>query len=396
MLRCTALLLGLLVLILSSPAGAEPLQAQPPDPEEDTIVHRAMVTGVEKDDSATSQQWGEDAFTQIVTVEFTSGPRDGDEHTLQNHITGNPAYDLHLSEGNTVLIGETAGDLYVMDFARDSSLMWLVLVFVVAILLVAGRRGASVVITLVLTGLAVYYVLIPAVLAGRNPVLMAIMTSAVIVSLTAVLVLGVKGKTLAAAVGTITGVSAAAAVAHIWSYLSHLMGLHTQDAQILYHSMETPLDFRGLLLAGMILGALGAIIDVCVSIASAVEEIHSADSSQSMRRLFGSGLNVGRDILGTMANTLILAYAGGALPLLLLLTAHRMDGVKVINLDLIATEVVRAMSGSIGMVLCVPVTALTAAYIQTRRRRGIRNARSVHRRRPRRSERSGDRGGEYS
>lgn len=127
-------------------------------------------------------------------------------------------------------------------------------------------------------------------------------------------------------------------------------------------------DFRGLLLAGMILGALGAIMDVCVSISSSVQEVATPDPEISVTALFRSGLNVGKDVLGTMTNTLILAYTGSALSLLLLLGVQQMERIKLMNLDIIATEVVRALSGSIGMVLCVPATALLAAFWSGRRK----------------------------
>ncbi len=381
MCKETLAVLSALVLIMvttgwadSAAAGAEHI-----DQEEESQVYRAVVLEVQEEEPASTGHWGDEARKQQIKVRFTSGERAGEKHILENQLTGNPAYDIDVSEGNRVLIGETAGQLYVMDFARDTSLGLLILAFVACLLIVAGRRGASVVTTLALTGLAVYYVMIPAVLAGRDPVLTTILTSTAIVALTGVLVLGFRGKTLAAAAGTAAGVTAAAAVAHIWGHLTHLMGLHTQDAQMLYHTAELSIDFRGLLLSGMILGALGAIIDVCVSIASAVQEIHNADPSLSLRSLFRSGLEVGRDVLGTMANTLILAYAGGALPLLLLLSVHQMQYIKIANLDLIATEVVRALSGSIGMVLCVPVTALAAAYIQTLQSRGTRRSRTRRR-----------------
>lgn len=171
---------------------------------------------------------------------------------------------------------------------------------------------------------------------------------------------------MAAVGGTVLGTVGAAVVAHIFAGSAHLMGMHTQEAQQLYFTADIAIDFRGLLLAGFILGALGAIMDVCVSIASSVQEISKADPDMSFLQLFRSGLNVGKDVLGTMANTLILAYTGSALPLLLLLGVHPIDTIKLMNLDVIATEVVRALSGSIGMVLSVPATALLAAFLVAR------------------------------
>ncbi|HMO21114.1 MAG TPA: YibE/F family protein, partial [Candidatus Melainabacteria bacterium] len=119
----------------------------------------------------------------------------------------------------------------------------------------------------------------------------------------------------------------------------------------------------GLLAAGMLIGALGVIMDVGISIASAVSEISKADAKMTMKELYDSGMNVGRDIMGTMTNTLILAYTGGGLPLLLLAT--QMPSIKLLNLDLFATEVASALSGSLGLVFTIPLTAIVAARVMS-------------------------------
>ncbi|MFP4200610.1 MAG: YibE/F family protein, partial [Clostridia bacterium] len=180
------------------------------------------------------------------------------------------------------------------------------------------------------------------------------------------IIAGPTHKTAAAILGTVAGVLFAGILASVFGNSAHLMGLHTQEAQFLMFSSETPFDFRGLLFAGMILGALGAVMDVSISIASAVEEVHRVGKSNRFSTLVISGMNVGRDVLGTMSNTLILAYTGSSLPLILLLVAHRADFVSVANMDIMATEVIRALSGSVGLILCVPVTAISAAWLKSR------------------------------
>ncbi len=339
----------------ASAAGSDPV------PLDEDEVYRARVVTAED----ASGQYQADA-AQLVTVEFLDGPWQGEQRTLQNQLTGNPAYDIKVSEGDRVLVGQHGDQLYIMDFVRDTALKWMLVVFLVGLLIVGGLRGAKVLISLSLTGLAIYYILIPSLLRGYNPVAVTVLISAAVVSITVWLVLGRGAKSLAAAGGTVVGVAAAASVAHIFARLAHLMGLHSQEAQMLLFTADLEVDFRGLLLAGMILGALGAIMDVCVSIASSVQEVTRADPEMSFRSLFASGMNVGKDVLGTMTNTLVLAYVGTALPLLLLLGIHHMQRAKLFNLDVIATEVVRALSGSIGMVLCVPATAVLAAFMASR------------------------------
>ena len=335
-----------------------------PEPE----VHRAVVLEVGELKPDESSYFSEGAGVQPVKVRLTGGPRAGEELQLDHYMTGNPAYDLEVAPGHRVLVGITVdgdfSDTYIMDFVRDRTLGWMTLVFFASLVLVGGIRGAKVILVLGLTGLAVYFVLIPMVLAGRSPVAATVLVGAAVTTVTMIFVVGFSGKALSAGAGTVAGVVAAGLLAWFFGSHSNLMGLHSQEAQMLLFSLDAPIDFRGVLFAGMILGALGAIMDVSVSIASAVEEIHAANPGLGFGSLARSGLNVGRDVLGTMANTLILAYTGGALPLLLLLVANEIGGLKVLNLDLIATEIIRALSGSIGLVVSVPLTAVIAAALK--------------------------------
>ncbi len=349
----------MICLLTSGPALAED------GPE----VHRAVVVRVRQAQGiADLPVWAQGAGVQEVTLRFLTGPLRGQELTIRHHLSGNPAFDLQLEEGHRVLVGvERQGgevvDVYVMDFVRDVPLFWMTGLFVLSLAAVGRLKGVRAVIVLGLTGLAIIHLLIPLVLAGRNPMAVTIGICAGVVVLSLPFIAGLSRKTLAAGVGTVSGLLTAGFLAALFGRLANLQGLGTEEAQMLHFIPNLEIDFRGLLFSGMILGALGAIMDIAMSIASAVEEVRRATEQASFRHLVQSGLNVGRDVLGTMANTLILAYAGGALPLLLLLSAHQVSTVKVLNLDIIATEIVRALSGSIGLVLCVPVTAAVAAYL---------------------------------
>ncbi|MFO8060182.1 MAG: YibE/F family protein [Bacillota bacterium] len=355
------------VLILLT-AGGQTARAQETEELFEPEVHRAVVLEVGELKANGASYFGEGSGTQKVRVRITAGELAGEELLLDHNLTGNPAYDLSVTQGDRVLVGITEdgdfSDTYIMDFIRDRSLAYMTLLFFAALVLVGGLRGAKIILVLGLTGLAVYYVLIPMVLAGRSPIGGAVLVGAGVTALTMIFLVGFSGKALSAGAGTVAGVVTAGLLAWFFGNQSNLMGLHSQEAQMLLFSTDVPIDFRGILFAGMILGALGAIMDVSVSIASTVEEVHAANPALTFWSLTRSGLNVGRDVLGTMANTLILAYTGGALPLLLLLVANRIESVKILNLDLIATEVIRALSGTIGLVVCIPLTALLAAAVK--------------------------------
>jgi len=178
------------------------------------------------------------------------------------------------------------------------------------------------------------------------------------------LVGGVNRKSIAAIVGTLGGVSVAGVLAIVVGGATHASGLSGQEAQMLmFIPQGITFDFRALLMASIIIGALGAVMDTGMTISSAMAEIRRTAPTLSRRALFWSGMNVGRDVMGTMANTLILAYTGGSLALLLLVTAYEVEFIRLINMDPIASEVLRALAGSVGLVAAIPITALAAAWL---------------------------------
>jgi uncharacterized membrane protein len=193
--------------------------------------------------------------------------------------------------------------------------------------------------------------------------LLTIGLSAVITALSLVLISGWKRKTLAAILGIIGGTTCAGLLAFIFGHAAHLTGLGSQEAQMLGYIQDYKLDFQGILFASMLFGALGAVMDVGISIASAIEEVYLANPLVTPRDLFKAGMNVGKDIMGTMTNTLILAYTGSSLPLLLILVGYKSSFVKVINLDLIASEIIRALTGSLGLFIAIPLTAAFSTWL---------------------------------
>ena len=178
------------------------------------------------------------------------------------------------------------------------------------------------------------------------------------------LVGGPNRKSAAAMIGTVGGVLVAGILAVIVGNLIRVSGLAEQEAQmLLFIPQGIGFNFPGLLMSGIIIGALGAVMDVGMSIASAIAEVRHHNPTLSHTDLFWAGINVGRDIMGTMANTLILAYTGGALSLLLLVRAYEIEFIRLINMDAIASEVLRALAGSIGLVAAIPITAQAAAWL---------------------------------
>jgi uncharacterized membrane protein len=309
-----------------------------------------------------------------VVVEIVSGPFKGHIAETQHFITGTPAYDIHISAGDRVLLaietvaGEVS-EVYVADNERDRSLLWFTLLFVLVLAGFGGVKGLKSLLSLVIIGVMIIWFFIPMLLAGNDPILLAVIVSAVATAFTITLVGGLNGKSAAAIAGTVGGVLTAGLLAIAAGGMARLTGLSSQEAQMLvYIPQATDFDFRGLLMAGIIIGALGAVMDVGMSIASAISEVHKADPGASVKRLFWSGMNVGRDVMGTMANTLILAYTGSSLSLLLLVRAYDIDMIRLMNMDSISSEVIRALAGSMGLIAAIPVTALLAALFHAKSR----------------------------
>ena len=317
---------------------------------------------------------GAEARAYSLVVEIISGPFRGQVAETKHFITGTPAYDIHVSAGDRVLLAIEVSEgqvsaVYVADNERDRTLLWFAVLFVLALAGFGGIKGIKSALSLVIVGVMIIWFFIPLLLKGSDPILLAIIVSVVATAFTITLVGGLNGKSAAAIIGTVGGVLTSGLLAIGAGSIARLTGLSSQEAQMLaYIPQGIDFDFRGLLMAGIIIGALGAVMDVGMSIASAVCEVHKANRSASLKQLFWAGINVGRDVMGTMANTLILAYTGSSLSLLLLVRAYDMDMIRLMNMDSISSEIIRALAGSMGLVAAIPVTALMAALFHTKSR----------------------------
>lgn len=334
--------------------------------EEDQIARGKVLKIVEQTISQIEEQMGI-VGRQLVEVEILSGEYRGLVKETENILPGNPRYDILVHEGDEVLLVVTEAPdgikVYITDFARDKGVYVLVLLFVIALIVIGGLRGVKSLLSLVLTVFLLFRVLLPLVLRGYNPLQMTILIAIALIVIILLIISGWNRKTVAAVVGTAGGLAIAGVLAFYFGQLVNLTGLSTDEAQMLLHLGDTEMDFRGVLFAGMIIGALGAIMDIGISIASTLEEIKKNNPLIEMSQLFRSGMNVGRDIMGTMTNTLILAYVGGTMPLIMLLMNFQPSLLRIMNMDLIATEIVRAMAGSVGLVVSIPLTAFVGSLL---------------------------------
>lgn len=308
---------------------------------------------------------------QMLTVEILTGKFQGHVQEIENTFTGNPYRDLDVKEGDQIILlleldEGRLQDVHLNGIARDRHIYLLAAVFILVVILIARVKGLKAIITLVLMGFVILRWLLPLILKGYNPLLLTVLFASLITVVTLIIVSGINTKTAAAMLGTIGGVLTAGLVAWLFGNAAQLTGF-SEEAQMLYFAdLDFNLDMRGLLFSGIIIGSLGAVMDVAMSISSAIAEVRRANPLLTFKGLFQSGFNVGKDVLGTMVNTLILAYAGGSLPLLLLFMANDMAYMSIINLDLVATEVVRSLAGSFGLLIAVPLTAVAASLLMSK------------------------------
>ncbi|HBQ64923.1 MAG TPA: YibE/F family protein [Clostridiales bacterium] len=313
---------------------------------------------------------------QLLEVQILTGTHKGKilEASYELNVNLNDKYKtVEIGEGDVVLLylaekaDGTIEKAYVAEIARDKYLLMLVLLFFILLALIGKQKGLKAILSLSLTVLAVFKIILPAILKGSDPVSVSVKVCIAVIGVTLLIISGWNRKTLAAVIGTSGGVLIAGLLALITGSLAKLTGFGTEEAQMLmYIPQNVQLNFRGLLFAGIIIGTMGATMDIGMSIASAMNEIKANSPQIKTPALFKAGMNIGRDMMATMSNTLILAYAGGSLHLMLLLMAHNTPFSHIINWDMISTEVLRAIAGSIGIITAIPLTALASALIEDR------------------------------
>jgi uncharacterized membrane protein len=315
---------------------------------------------------------GGDASTRCVSLTFrlVEGPDEGTTTTVE--LPSGSSRAAGVEAGRRVLLGhqpDVEGFEYVfLDPDRRSPLLALAAVFALAVVALGGWRGGSALLGLLATLLVLFLFVVPAILDGSDPLLVSLVGSVAIAFAALYLSHGIGVQTTVALLGTLGGLLCAAILAVVFMNVAEITGLASEEALFLT-ALGTDLDLRGLILGGIMIGALGAIDDVTVTQASAVWELRSADRTMSRRRLLRSGMRIGRDHVASTVNTLVLAYAGASMPLLILFVLSDQPAGTVANGEIVATEIVRTLVGSLGLIASVPITTWLAVDIVSRRGR---------------------------
>ena len=314
--------------------------------------------------------------TQELLIEIRSGRYSGDQQEIRNYLSPFLNHSIYAEAGTelTVRIITTEVGEYTVSVDNYSRGPWLwifVAVFLAVLLLIGGRQGIAAVFGLGVTMLGVLFVLIPLLVQkGWAP----IPTTLLIVFLTMltsyILLGGIGAKTTAAFLGAFSGVLLSCLFAWIAGKLVHVSGLNMDEAEALFlTATDHGLRVRDLFICGILIAAEGAIMDISMSVASAVEEVHRVDPVRTTGELFRSGMRVGRDAMGTMVNTLILAFAGTGLNTMLFIYAYDISYTQLMNADFVSMELIRGLSGSLGMILTLPMVSFAAACILANHRK---------------------------
>lgn len=349
--------LTLLALVLLWPSGGDD-GSDPLLLDADTIS--ATVTGTEERpcsyNPASRCRW--------VDFEMDDGPFAGQVGAIEE-VTS----DGFLEQGDDILVtwfrvGNDDVAYAFYDYQRGGAMIWLLALFVAAVLLLGRWRGVGAIAGLAFSLLIIVVFTVPAILDGSNALVVALVTASAIACAALFLAHGFTLATTVALVSTLASLAITAVLAWTFVGATHLTGL-SDETSVMLGGLADGIDARGILLAGIVIGALGVLDDVTVTQVSAVWELKRARPELSMSELVRPALRIGRDHISSTVNTLFLAYAGAALPLLLLFTEAGQGIGGVVTRELVATEVVRALVGSIGLVASVPIATWLAAIVVT-------------------------------
>jgi uncharacterized membrane protein len=311
---------------------------------------------------------GDGSGCVALVVHMTDGPRAGRD--LVQLVPVEPSTP-RFGVGDPVVLSWSGGDpddpgsYQVVDFQRSGSLWWLAGLFAVAVLALGRWRGLAALAALGLSFVVLLLFVLPAILAGHNPLWVAVVGACLIMFVVLYLTHGPSARTSTAVLGTLVSLLLIGGLSAAFTSLARLTGLDDTTSALI-GALGTGVDARGLLLAGVVIGALGVLDDVTVTQTSAVWELHGANPALGARGLFTAAMRIGRDHVSSAVNTLVLAYAGASLPLMLIFSVSGRGLGDVVTTQEVATEIVRTLVGSIGLVASVPITTAVAAVVASR------------------------------
>ena len=302
-----------------------------------------------------------------LELELLTGRYKGDVCKVTNYYSA--LYNVDVSKGDRVSVridttGEHEYSVSIYNYDRVPLVIGLVIVFAIVLIALGGKQGLKAFLGLVYTVLVIVFVLLPLTLKGVAPIPLTIAIVFVTSAVCYLLIGGIQKKTVAAALGSLAGVLIAAFLGATAAHIGGVTTFQMDEAEaLLLVKSSYPIQLRGLFISSILIAAIGAVMDIAMSISSAIGEVHEANAKLGFKELFAAGMNIGRDAMGTMANTLVLAYVGGALNMMVLIYSDGVSCIQLVNTDFVAIEMIRAIAGSIGIIGTVPCVSAIAAKL---------------------------------
>lgn len=304
---------------------------------------------------------------QELEIRILSGDHKDEIMTVTNYMSA--LFNVDVGQGDRIVVRimtDEEGSYYASVFNYDRGIVLgvFLLIFFALLAVLGGKKGVGALAGLLLTLGCIWFILIPCLIRGVPAIPVTIGVSAVAAAAGLIFLNGYSKKTLCAVCGCVGGVLAAGIAAAAVGTLSPMNGFNMQEAEnLILYGADKGLKISGLLVCGVLISALGAVMDVALGIASSVWELREQNPDATAGSLFRSGMQIGRDAMGTMANTLILAFAGSSLNMLILVQTYDIPFLQLINTDSIALEVVQSVAGSFGILLTVPLVAFVSARL---------------------------------
>lgn len=311
---------------------------------------------------------------QKLKVQITKGVLTGNDVIVENGTTP-LAQVIKYQEGDFVMLSFARSidgfeTIYITDYIRTEGILILFIVFILFALLIGAKKGLLSLISMALSFFIIFVFVLPQIQAGEDPVGTAIIASIFIIPITFYMSHGFEKKTTVAMAGSLIALIITGIASNLFVNLTHLTGLATEEAIFLQMSNNIDYNLKGLLLAGIIIGTLGVMDDITISQTSIVYQLYDLKKELTFIELYKRSIQIGKDHIASMINTLFLVYAGASMPLLLLFMNNPRPFEEILSSEIITTEIVRTLVGSIGLILAVPITTYLACYFVKKSNKG--------------------------
>ena len=326
----------------------------------------AVVTSITEEKEVAAEGADKKVLYQKLEVLVIGGKRKGEKLVVENNMPVVNAQRYKVGDKVVISANQTpAGKelLYINDYVRRVPLYFLFAIFAVLTVLIGRKRGLASLIGMGLSFFVIFTFVLPQILSGKDPIFIAITASLFIIPISFYLSHGLNRKTTAAVIGTIIALVVTGILANVFVDAARLTGFASEEAAFLQQAKPDLINIRGLLLAGIIIGVLGILDDITVSQAAIVSQLKSTSTKIPFWELFNRSMDIGRDHIASMVNTLVLVYTGAAMPLLLLFSNNPQPFSELINYEIIAEEIVRTLVASIGLILAVPITTFITTVL---------------------------------